>query len=147
MPDPGSRLPRSFFDRSTLDVARDLLGSCLVNRSDGERVSGIIVETEAYIGEEDDACHARAGRTQRTGVMYGPPGFAYVYLNYGLHWMFNIVSESCGFPAAVLIRAVKPVDGLDRIASRRKMRPEREWTNGPGKLTQGFGIFGLRSWD
>ncbi len=139
----GERIPRSFFARPTLVVARELLGARLVRRlPDGQRVSGVIVETEAYIGEEDQGCHARAGRTPRTAVMYGPPGHAYVYFTYGMHWLFNVVTEREGFPAAVLVRALWPVEGLDFIAARRRGRPRREWTNGPAKLCQALAIDG-----
>ena len=137
------RIPRAFFARPTLTVARELLGARLVHREpDGARVGGIIVETEAYIGEEDQGCHARAGRTPRTAVMYGPPGHAYVYFTYGMHWLFNVVTEREGFPAAVLVRALVPTEGLERIAARRAGRPRREWTNGPAKLCQALDIDG-----
>ena len=102
---------RRFFARPTLQVARDLLGQRLVRliptvgRGAGFRLAGVITETEAYIDQTDLACHARFGRTQRTAVMFGPPGHAYVYFTYGMHWMLNIVTEAEGFPAAVLIRA------------------------------------------
>ncbi len=139
----GERVPRAFFARPTLEVARDLLGARLVHReADGRRVAGIVVETEAYIGEEDQGCHARAGRTPRTAVMYGPPGHAYVYFTYGMHWLFNVVTEREGFPAAVLVRALWPLEGLDLIAARRRGRPRREWTNGPAKLCQALAIDG-----
>ncbi len=135
-------LPRSFFARPTLEVARDLLGAKLVRVEDGRRISGIIVETEAYVGEGDLGCHARAGLTPRTRVMYGPPGHAYVYFTYGMHWLFNVVTEREGFPAAVLIRAIQVVEGEDLVAVRRKGRPRREWTNGPAKLCQALHITG-----
>jgi DNA-3-methyladenine glycosylase len=131
-------LPRGFYDRSTLTVARDLIGARLVHLFRGRRLAGIITETEAYIGEDDLGCHARAGRTPRTAVMYGAPGHAYVYFTYGNHWMLNVVTEHKGFPAAVLIRAVQPVDGMAVIARRRRGRD----THGPGKLTQGLAITG-----
>lgn len=141
-----SRLPRSFYQQSTLAVARALLGQRLVHiqRINGRerRIAGLITETEAYCGEEDLACHARAGRTPRTDVMYGPPGVAYVYFTYGNHWMLNIVTQPEGTPHAVLIRAVQPLEGLELIARRRKDRPAPLWTNGPGKLAQAFGITG-----
>ncbi len=135
-------LPQSFYNRPVLDVARDLLGRRVVRLLDGQRVSGLIVETEAYRGEEDLACHARAGRTPRTEIMYGPPGQAYVYFTYGMHWMLNCVTGAEGFPAAVLIRAILPQEGLDVIATNRAGRPQREWCNGPAKLCQALGIDG-----
>ncbi len=137
-----SPLPERFYDRSVLDVAPALLGQRLVRSLDGERAAGIIIETEAYNGEQDLACHARAGRTPRTAVMYGPPGRAYVYFTYGMHWMLNCVCQPEGQPAAVLIRAVFPVEGLERIAERRAGRPPDQWANGPAKLCQALGIDG-----
>lgn len=141
MTDP-LRLERSFFARPTLQVARDLLGVRLLHQDGGGWVGGIIIETEAYIGEDDLACHARAGRTPRTAVMYGPPGFAYIYFNYGMHWLFNCVTESEGFPAAVLVRALAPAEGLDRIRERRGGQPQASWTNGPAKLCQALNLTG-----
>jgi DNA-3-methyladenine glycosylase len=134
------RLERQFFYRSTLQVARELLGARLVRLEGDERTAGIIVETEAYIGEEDLGCHAHVGYTPRTQVMYGPPGHAYVYFTYGMHWMLNFVAEAEGFPAAVLIRGIDPTEGIARIASRREGRPVEQWTNGPGKICQAFSI-------
>jgi len=131
-------LPRSFYDRPTLTVARELLGARLVRILEGTRLSGIITETEAYIHEEDLACHARAGRTRRTAIMYGPPGHAYVYFTYGAHWMLNVVTEPEDCPAAVLIRAFRPVEGREIISSRRGGKD----TLGPAKLTQALGIDG-----
>ncbi|GAB4581843.1 MAG: DNA-3-methyladenine glycosylase [Anaerolineales bacterium] len=136
-------LPRSFFARPTLQVAREILGTRLVHLQNGTRLAGIIVEAEAYVGETDLGCHAKAGRTPRTAVMYGPPGHAYVYFTYGMHWLFNCVTEEEGFPAAVLIRAIEPTEGLEIIAKRRHDRPRQEWTNGPGKVTQALGINAL----
>lgn len=133
-------LPRVFYDRPTLTVARELLGALLVRVEDGVRVSGRIVETEAYVGESDLGCHAKAGRTPRTAIMYGMPGSAYIYFNYGMHWMLNAVTEAEGFPAAVLIRAIQPLEGLDVIATRRGTQPRTQWTNGPAKLAQALGI-------
>src|SRR5262252_1836420 len=104
--------PRSFYDRPTLEVARDLLGLVLVHNRRGVVTSGVIVEVEAYIGESDPACHAAPGRTRRNEPLYGPPGFAYVYLNYGIHCLVNVVTEADGLPAAVLIRALDPIDGI-----------------------------------
>ena len=106
------KLPPSFYDRPTLDVARDLLGKVLVHRRGRAVTSGVIVEVEAYIGESDPASHAAPGPTRRNQPMYGPPGFAYVYLNYGIHSLVNVVTESIGSPAAVLLRALEPVDGI-----------------------------------
>ncbi len=131
-----SPLPRSFYDRSALTVARELIGARLVRILNSAKLVGLITETEAYIGEKDLACHAKAGRTPRTAVMYGPPGHAYVYFTYGNHWMMNVVAEREGFPAAVLIRAVQPIEGA-RIMSRRRSGRD---TFGPGKLTQAMGI-------
>jgi DNA-3-methyladenine glycosylase len=104
-------LPHSFYNRPTLTVARELIGARLVRILDGVKLVGYITETEAYIGETDLACHAKAGLTKRTAPMYGPPGHAYVYFTYGNHWMLNAVTEKEGFPAAVLIRAIQPVEG------------------------------------
>jgi len=133
----------AFYDRPVLQVARELLGMRLVRYlGDGRRISGLIVEAEAYDGEADLACHARAGRTPRTEVMYGPPGRAYVYFTYGMHWCLNCVTGPSGYPAAVLLRAIRPEEGLDLIAVRRPGRPQPEWSNGPGKLTQALGIDG-----
>jgi len=133
-------LQRSFYNRDTLQVARDLLGKRLVKLEDGKRIGGLIIEAEAYRGEEDQGCHAKAGRTPRTAVMYGAPGHAYVYFTYGQHWMLNAVSEAEGFPAAVLIRAILPTEGIQVIASRRGSQPRRLWTDGPAKLCQALAI-------
>ena len=141
MPDP-EQLERPFFSRSTLQVARELLGMRLVRQERDVRLVGVISEVEAYRGEEDQGCHARAGRTPRTRVMYGSPGHAYVYFTYGMHWMLNFVTEAEGYPAAVLIRAILPVEGLDVIAARRDGQPFAHWTNGPAKLCQALGIEG-----
>lgn len=129
-------LPREFYNRSTLTVARELIGTRLVRILDGQKLVGLITETEAYIGEEDLACHAKAGRTPRTLPMYGPPGHAYVYFTYGNHWMLCPVTEREDFPAAVLIRAIQPIEGVDVMSARRNGRD----TFGPGKLTQAMGI-------
>ncbi len=134
------RLPRKFYSRPALQVARELLGTRLVRLEDGERTAGTIVETEAYIHEEDLGSHARAGLTPRTKVMYGPPGHVYVYFTYGAHWMLNFVAEPEGSPAAILIRSIIPTEGLERIAARRAGQPQEEWTNGPGKICQALAI-------
>ncbi len=133
-------LPSDFYNRPTLTVARALLGCRLVRILDGERLSGIITEAEAYVGESDLGCHAKAGKTKRTQVMYGPPGRAYVYFTYGMYWLLNAVTEAEGFPAAVLIRAVEVETGLSRVRSRRGNAPARNLTDGPAKLTLAFGI-------
>jgi DNA-3-methyladenine glycosylase len=124
------RLPVSFYERPALTVARELLGAHLVLDEGGARRVGRIVETEAYIGEFDLACHAAKGRTARTEVLFGPPGRAYVYFIYGMHHCFNVVTETEGLAGAVLIRGVEPVEGLP---------PERR-TDGPGRLCSALGI-------
>jgi len=116
------------------------LGKRLVRAIDGERLSGLIVETEAYIGEEDRACHASRGRTPRTEVMYGPPGHAYIYFIYGMYHCLNVVTDRVGFPAAVLIRGIQPQERVEYMRRNRRFRPERELTNGPGKLCQALAI-------
>jgi DNA-3-methyladenine glycosylase len=134
------KLPRSFYEQSTLDVARQLLGKYLVrDHPDGTTV-GRIVETEAYVGPDDKACHASKGRTARTEIMFGRAGHAYVYLVYGFHHMLNIVTEEVDFPAAVLIRAVEPVQGVELMRARRKTEQLRNLASGPGKLCQAFAI-------
>jgi DNA-3-methyladenine glycosylase len=137
-------LPRGFFARPTLDVARELIGARLVHEVAGVRTSGVIVETEAYIGEDDPACHAAAGRTLRTAIMYGPAGIAYVYLNYGVHFLLNAVTEAEGHPAAVLIRALAPDEGLDVMRERRGVaaspRGDHGLCRGPGNLTRALGV-------
>jgi len=135
-----NRLGRGFFARDTLTVARQLLGQRLVRVLDGQRLSGRIVEVEAYVGEEDAACHASVGRTQRTEVMYGPPGRVYVYFVYGMHHCLNVVTEREGFPAAVLVRGIEPGEGLEVMRANRPGRPDAELTNGPAKLCQALGI-------
>ena len=129
-------LPRRFYNRPTLTVARELIGARLVRILDGVKLVGLITETEAYISEKDLACHAKAGLTPRTAPMFGEPGHAYVYFTYGNHWMLNAVTEREGFPAAVLIRAIQPIEGAEIMLERRHGRD----TFGPGKLTQALGI-------
>ncbi len=136
-----SALQRAFYHRPALDVARDLLGCRLVRVQAGRRMAGLILETEAYQGEEDLGCHASAGRTPRTVVMYGPPGHAYVYFTYGMHWMLNVVTDEEDTPAAVLIRGMLPLEGIDLMAENRPYKAgKRGWTDGPAKLTQALGI-------
>lgn len=129
-------LPRKFFNRPTLTVARELLGARLIHISNGKKLVGLITETEAYFGFDDLASHAKAGRTIRTDPMFGEAGHAYIYFTYGNHWMLNAVTEQEGFPAAVLIRAIQPIEGIDLMMKRRQGRD----TFGPGKLTQAMGI-------
>lgn len=134
-------LSRPFYARGTLTVARDLLGCVLARRLDGgATLRARIVEVEAYVGEEDKACHARAGRTPRTDVMYGPPGIAYVYLTYGMHYLLNAVTEPEGNPAAVLIRAAEPLEGIERMKKARGVDDERLLAAGPARLTQAFAL-------
>jgi len=142
-----STLPRTFYDRATLDVARELLGKVLVHRRQSAVTSGVIVEVEAYIGEDDPACHAAPGPTRRNEPLYGPAGFSYVYLNYGIHCLVNVVTESEGSPAAVLIRALEPLDGIPTMRRRRTRtakgrRPvtPADLCRGPGNLTIAMGI-------
>ncbi len=145
------RLRRPFYARPTLVVARDLLGKVLVHRTRAGLTSGIIVEVEAYIGESDPACHAAPGLTKRNAPLYGPPGYAYVYLNYGVHPLVNAVTEPEQSPAAVLIRALEPLDGIP-LMRRRRMRsrtirrktpapiPDHALCRGPGNVTHAMGI-------
>ncbi len=136
-----SPLSLSFYAQSALTVARDLLGARLVRvLDDGTRISGRIVETEAYSGLDDMASHGHRRRTPRNAVMYGPPGRAYVYFTYGNWWMPNVVTEPEDVPAAVLIRALEPLEGCDEMARRRAGRPPEEWTNGPAKLAIALNI-------
>jgi len=137
-------LPRSFYIRPTLTVAEELLGKVLVHRTPGRVAAGMIVETEAYIGEDDPACHAATGPTRRNAPLYGPPGLAYVYLNYGIHCLVNAVTEAEGHPAAVLIRALHPLDGIAVMRERRapggRDVGERDLCRGPGNLTRALDI-------
>ena len=136
-------LPRAFYDRETLTVAADLIGKVLVHRTKAGVAAGAIVETEAYIGESDPACHAAPGPTTRNEPLYGPPGVAYVYLNYGMHYLVNAVTEAEGSPAAVLIRALEPLEGIDLMRKRRASRAavaEAGLCRGPGNLTKALGI-------
>lgn len=155
-------LPLDYYAQPTLAVARQLLGKVLlaVNSEDSpletntpialeNLVGGLIVETEGYVGQDDPACHAYRGRTARNGAMWDDPGHAYVYFTYGNHWMINVVTEQSGFPAAVLIRALEPLIGLDKMRARRTLHllkaapakhSDRNLTNGPGKLCQALDI-------
>ncbi len=135
-------LPREFYDRPATAVARDLLGALLVREIDGQRVSGLIVETEAYTGLDDMASHGRKHRTPRNTIMYGAPGHAYVYFTYGMHWLLNVVCEPQDHPAAVLLRAIDPQEGQSIMAANRPGRPPRDWTRGPARLAQALGVAG-----
>ncbi|HEY2850148.1 MAG TPA: DNA-3-methyladenine glycosylase [Gemmatimonadaceae bacterium] len=135
-------LPAGFYARETELVARELLGATLECTARGVRCSGRIVETEAYTGEEDLACHAAAGRTARTEPLYGPPGRAYVYFVYGMHWCVNAVTRRAGLPSAVLIRALEPLEGIPAMRRRRGVKRDRDLTNGPAKLCEALGITG-----
>lgn len=136
-----SPLPRSFYNRPTLTVARELLGAHLIHQlNDHLYLIGKIVETEAYIGEDDPACHAARGRTNRTEIMYGPPGYAYIYFIYGMYYCLNAVTEREGFPAAVLIRAVEPLEGIEQMRRFRHNASFHQLSNGPGKLCQAFAL-------
>ena len=146
------RLARSFYARPTLEVAEDLLGKVLVHRTRAGLTSGVIVEVEAYVGESDPACHAAPGLTERNAPLYGPPGHAYVYLNYGVHYLVNVVTEPAGSPAAVLIRALEPLDGIPLMRKRRmrsrtlrhraprRRLADHELCKGPGNVTHAMGI-------
>jgi DNA-3-methyladenine glycosylase len=114
----------------------------LVRRWEGQRLAGLIAEVEAYQGVDDQACHARAGKTARNGMMFGAPGRAYVYFTYGMHWMLNCVTGPQGDPRAVLVRALYPTEGLQYIAARRDGRKPARWTDGPAKLCQALAIDG-----
>lgn len=135
-------LPKSFYENpDVVDVSRNLLGKVLCSTIDSIFTSGIITETEAYCGRNDKACHANNGlRTVRTEVMYGEPGYAYIYLCYGIHHLLNVVTNKKGLADAVLIRAVKPLDGKESMIGRRNIGKKKNLANGPGKLTQALGI-------
>ncbi len=137
-----TRLGRSFFARPVLDVAPDLLGCRLVRElPDGAKLAGLIVEVEAYLGDGSDAgSHSHRGETKRNRSMFGPPGHFYVYLSHGVHACANLVCEPAGTGAAVLLRAVEPLEGQERMYERRGGCAEGQLTNGPGKLAQAFAI-------
>ena len=135
-----TRLPRSFFARNTARVAKEMLGAILVSRHDDELLRGRVVEVEAYYGEDDPPSHASSGKTGRSRIMWEEPGISYVYLIYGIHLMFNAVTELAGKPGAVLVRAVEPLEGLRVMRENRNRSSPVELASGPGKLTEAFGI-------
>ena len=135
-------LPRAFYARPVLTVARDVIGKVLVHVTPAGVLAGRIVEAEAYRGPEDRAAHSWGGRrTERTEAMFGPPGHAYVFFVYGMHWHLNLVTTRVGAPHAVLLRAAEPLSGVEAMAERRGLAVnDVRLTNGPGKLCQAFGI-------
>ena len=134
------KLSRSFYEQPTIDVAKQLLGKFLIHRHTDATLVGRIVETEAYLGPQDLACHAAKGRTRRTEVMFGAAGHAYVYFIYGFYNMLNLVTEAEDYPAAVLIRAVQPIRGVELMKQQRKSDLLHNLASGPGKLCQAFAI-------
>lgn len=134
------KLNLSFYQKPTLEVAQSLLGKTLVRRIGNRIVTGKIVETEGYIAASDAACHAYRGKTERNKHMFGDPGTIYVYFTYGCHFMLNVVTEPAGEAAAVLIRALEPLSGMDILMERRGIQDTGSLANGPGKLTAAFGI-------
>jgi len=138
---PIAPLPHAFYDRASVEVARDLLGKTLWRRSEAGLTAGIIVETEAYGGADDPASHAWRGRTGRNAVMFGPPGHAYVYFTYGMHYCLNVVTGQEGQASAVLLRAIQPTVGLDIMRERRGAHIlDRDFARGPGRLCQALGV-------
>lgn len=138
-----SKLPVSFYSRpNVVQISKELLGKYLLTEIDGVRTGGMIVETEAYSGQNDKACHANQGRrTARTEIMYQQGGVAYVYLIYGLHHLFNIVTNKQGMADAVLIRAIEPTEGIEEMLLRRRMhKKEKRLTAGPGVMSEALGI-------
>lgn len=139
-------LSRKFYNRSALKVAKDLLGCRLVRVQNGMRMAGVICEVEAYQGEDDLGCHAHNGRTPRNEVMYGSPGHAYVYFTYGMHWLLNAVTEPEGLPAAVLIRSIFPINGLEVMKENRPYHAlKKDWLNGPAKICQALALNGTHN--
>ena len=137
---PGRPFAAGFYDRATEIVARELLGAVLEHRTAEGSVRGRIVETEAYLGPDDPACHAAAGLTERTRILHGPPGHAYVYFIYGMHWCFNAVTRETGHGSAVLVRALEPLSGLALMRRRREIDDDVGLTSGPARLCEAFAI-------
>lgn len=135
-------LARAFYSRETIAVARDLIGKSIVRTLNGTQLIGRIVEAEAYRGKDDPASHASRGKTERNKPMYGPPGYTYVYFIYGMHWMLNISAHRKNDPGAVLIRALEPIQGIERMREHRGDRPKAQLTNGPAKLAQALAVDG-----
>ncbi|MBI4545928.1 MAG: DNA-3-methyladenine glycosylase [Gemmatimonadetes bacterium] len=140
----GEPLPPEFYARPAELVARELLGAVLVSSLGGQLTAGRIVEAEAYVGPHDAASHAaqHIGRTRRNDSMFGPPGIAYIYRIYGLHWCLNTVTGDVGYPAAVLVRALEPLAGMETMRQRRSLRPDRELASGPARLAEALAISG-----
>jgi DNA-3-methyladenine glycosylase len=134
------RLPRAFFARDPITLARDLLGRILFYRSSDGLLAGRIVETEAYTGQTDAASHAYRGRTARNAVMFGPAGYAYVYFTYGMHYCLNVTAERPGVAGAVLLRAAEPLAGMPLMRARGDHGPEARLLSGPGKIGRAFGL-------
>jgi len=140
-------LKRNFFERDTLLVARELLGTILVRHYNGRRMSGMVIETEAYLGADDSASHAFRGKTPRNQIMFGPAGIAYVYFTYGMHHLLNVVTEAQDNPRAVLFRAIMPLRGQRQMEALRGKRG-KELANGPAKLCRAMAIdLSLNAWD
>lgn len=134
------KLDRDFYLRPTLEVAQDLLGKYLVYNNKGQIISVRLVEVEAYIGEDDPACHAAVGKTARNEIMYGTGGFIYIYFIYGMYFCLNIVTESVGYPAAVLIRGAEPIEGIEIMRENYPDAKNGRYTYGPGKLCKALGL-------
>ncbi|MFQ6069750.1 MAG: DNA-3-methyladenine glycosylase [Candidatus Aminicenantales bacterium] len=134
------RLPLSFFERHTLQVVQDIIGRVLVHESEEGLTSGVVVEAEAYRGEDDPASFASKGKTKRSEMLFAPPGRAFVYLTYGMYHLLNIITEKEAFPAAILIRALEPREGISLMKERRGREELKELCSGPGKLCQALGV-------
>ena len=134
------KLPRSFYSRPTLEVAGDIIGKSIIYNSPEGRLSARIVEVEAYIGEGDPACHAAGGKTKRNEVMFGRPGVTYIYFIYGMYYCLNFVTEGVGRPAALLLRAAEPVEGLEIMLKRDPLHKKQRILSGPGKFCRAFGL-------